>query len=84
MIMRLHHYYSGLNKAERVALAEKLGISPAYLHNVAHGASPSLHLAMLIHFETNGVVLFHETFPNVDWVFVSRHFNKFPLSATSP
>lgn len=43
--MRLHHYYSGLNKAERVALAEKLGISPAYLHNVAHGASPSLHLS---------------------------------------
>ena len=82
--MRLHHYYSGLKKPERVALAKKLGISPAYFHNIAHGNQPSLKLALALHHETNGVVPFHETYPDVDWVLVSRFFNAFPLSATSP
>ena len=82
--MRLHHYYRGLKTSERVALAKKLGISPAYFHNVAHGNQPSMALAMAIHRETAGLVPFYETYPNVDWVFVSRFFNAFPLSATSP
>lgn len=48
--MRFLDYYSGLSKPEREALAKRVGTSPAYLSQIAHGhrrPGNSLTLALL-------------------------------------
>lgn len=74
--------YSRLSKDELNELAVKVNVKPLYLRNILRGAAkPSVGLAVALHKETNGGIDFMKLHPDLDWLYVSRFFNAFPLSS---
>ena len=68
--MDLKHYFSTARGAAS-DLAERLGISPSYLSQMASGAAPiSAERAIEIEKATNGLVTCEELHPSADWAYV--------------
>lgn len=66
--MNLPQYLATLPHGGRKALAERLGISPSYLSQLASGVRPcSIPMAALLERESEGVCRAEEVLPAVDW-----------------
>ena len=68
MLNRSNRYLRSLTAAEKNGLAQRCGITRAYLYNIIYsGKHPSVQLACKIERVTNGKVNRRALRPDIDW-----------------